>query len=71
MITRAYSLDEFDIKKMCRASLFVENKHNGFCAYISRRVFNAVVANPELPLFKTTVNIDGHESTWLATPMHL
>lgn len=69
MIVQAYSIKDFSPKKMARNSLIVVNNNNGEEMYIHRRIFNKAMQNPELPLFKTTVDINGNYTTWLAGAM--
>ena len=69
MTVNALNIKEFDIKKMSRNSLIVENRRNGMQMYIHRRVFNTVMENPELPLFEVDREFMGCQTKWLATPM--
>lgn len=66
---KEYNFTEFTVKKMNRNSLTVENKRTGEECYVARRVFNALVQNPELPVFTVRKDFMGMSMNWLATPM--
>ena len=53
--------------KMNKNSLLLENKLTGEQVLIHRRIFNIAMRNPELPLFKTEREWQGHRMFWLAT----
>lgn len=61
------NLNLFEIKKMNKNSLLLENKATGVPVLIYRRVFNAAMANPELPLFLVNREWQGHSMLWIAT----
>ena len=69
MIVQALDFKDFDIKKMNRNSVTVENKRNGEQFYMGRRIFNTVMQNPETPLFVVRKDFMGVQMNWLATPM--
>ena len=69
MLIQALNFKDFDIKKMNRNSLTVENKITGEQFYMGRRIFNTVTQNPKLPLFVVHKDFMGVSMNWLATPM--
>lgn len=60
-------LSWFEIKKMNKNSLLLENKITKDPVLIYRRVFNAAMADPELPLFLVNREWQGHSMLWIAT----
>ena len=61
-------MKEYIIKKMLKNSLLVENVKTGEEMFIHRRIFNLLMNNPELPIFKVEREFQGKTSHWLATP---
>ena len=61
------NLNLFEIKKMNKNSLLLENKATGVHTLIHRRIFNMAMMNPELPLFLVNREWQGHSMLWIAT----
>lgn len=53
---------------MLKNSLLVENVKTGEEMFIHRRIFNLLMKNPELPVFRVEREFQGKTSHWLATP---
>lgn len=58
------------VVKMNRNSLVLELQP-GETIYVTRRVFNEIQKNPEIPMFSIERNFMGTERTWIAIPMTL
>ena len=69
MVVQALNFKDFDIKKMNRNSVTVENKITGEQFYMARRVFNMALQYPETPLFVAHREWEGLQSTWCAAAM--
>ena len=69
MIIKALEFKDFDIKKMNRNSVIVENKITGEQFYMARRILNTVLEHPESPLFIAHRDWNGCKTVWLATAM--
>jgi hypothetical protein len=69
MIVQALEIKNFDIKKMNRNSVTVENKITGEQFYMSRRVFNTALEHPETPLFIAYRDWNGLKTAWIAAAM--
>lgn len=62
--------NKFNIKKMCKNSLMLENEKTGEIVYISRRCFNTLMENPGLPTTIVEKETPGCcRIKWLAVPM--
>lgn len=61
-------MKEYIIKKMLKNSLLVENVKTGEEMFIHRRIFNLLMKNPELPVFKVKREFQGKVFHWLAVP---
>lgn len=61
-------MKEYIIKKMLKNSLLLKNIKTEEEVFIHRNVFNALEANPELPVFKVKREFLGQVSYWLAIP---
>lgn len=69
MIVQALNFKDFDVKKMNRNSVTVENRITGEQFYMARRIFNTVLENPETPLFIAHREWQGLQTMWLAAAM--
>lgn len=56
--------------KMNRNSLVIEIMP-GETIYVTRRVFNKIQENPEIPMFSIERDFMGMKTVWLAIPMTL
>lgn len=56
------------VVKMNRNSLVLELQP-GETIYISRRVFNEIQKNPEIPMFSVNREFMGMKTNWFAIPM--
>lgn len=56
--------------KMNRNSLILELQP-GERIYVTRRVFNEIQENPEIPMFSIERDFMGMKTTWIAIPMTL
>lgn len=61
------NLNLFEIKKMNKNSLLLENKATGVPVLIHRRIFNMAMMNPKTPLFLVNREWEGHSMLWIAT----
>lgn len=61
--------NKFTVKKMCKNSLMLENERTGEMVYISRRCFNTLMENPELPTTIVEKELPGLRMKWIAVPM--
>lgn len=71
MVVQALEFKNFDVKKINRNSVTVENKTTGEQFYMHRRIFNMCLEHPETPLFIAHRVWEGFQSTWLAAAMTL
>jgi hypothetical protein len=55
---------------MNRNSLILELQP-GETIYVTRRVFNEIQQNPEIPMFSIERNFMGMKTIWIAIPMTL
>lgn len=69
MVIQALEFKDFEVKKMNRNSVTVENKITGEQFYMARRIFNMCLEHPETPLFVAHRVWEGFQSTWLAAAM--
>lgn len=58
------------VTKMNRNSLILELQP-GETIYVTRRVFNEIQKNPEIPMFSIEREFMGMKTVWLAIPMTL
>lgn len=58
------------VVKMNRNSLILELQPDE-TIYVTRRVFNEIQKNPEIPMFSIERNFMGMKTVWLAIPMTL
>lgn len=58
------------VVKMNRNSLVLKLQP-GETIYVTRRVFNEIQENPEIPMFSIEREFMGTKTTWLAIPMTL
>lgn len=56
--------------KMNNNSLILELQP-GETIYVSRRVFNEIQQNPEIPMFSIEREFMGRKTTWIAIPMNI
>lgn len=61
-------MENYIVKKMLKNSLLLKNIKTEEEVFIHRNVFNALEANPELPVFKVKREFLGQISYWLAIP---
>jgi hypothetical protein len=61
-------MENYIVKKMLKNSLLLKNIKTEEEVFIHRNVFNALEANPELPVFKVKREFLGQVSYWLAIP---
>ena len=62
--------NKFAVKKMCKNSLMLENERTGEIVWISRRCFNTLMENPELPTTIVEKPLSGvGPMKWIAVPM--
>lgn len=61
-------MENYTVKKMLKNSLLLKNTKTEEEVFIHRNVFNALEANPELPVFKVKREFLGQTSYWLAIP---
>jgi len=69
MVIQALNFKDFEVKKMNRNSVTVENKITREQFYMARRIFNTVLEHPETPLFIAHREWMGCQTAWLAAAM--